>query len=548
MTPVTDPALLSQLEVGGPKPVSDPELLAQLDAQPNMAADVAKSAGIGVVKGAIGIPGIYGNLQQLGNSGRQFLEDKFGEPGGKVFKWLREQSAPYQHLSNRGDVMFMPPMPTSGDIQGKIEQTTGKFYEPKTTPGQYAQTVGEMVPAALAGSGGIAERLLMNAVVPGVASEAAGQATKGTAYEPFARIGAAVAAPVAVGGLINAARTPLIDLPTADALKQAGSNGFDDFRNSGLILKSGGSTGSTGVATMGTPAASDGIKAVAERMRAQLEAQGFDSTLAGKTFERLNKLENPPDKSFITAANLHSIRQNLGKIGEEVNPITGKATQDAAAASIAKRILDDYIVSPPAGDVLAGDVGKASEVFKTALGNYSAGSRASMLDRKLEQAAVRSDVANSGQNYANTARGRVADVYLNPKLHSGWSPEELAQAKRVTEGTGVGNAARFAGNMLGGGGGLGAIASGAAGAGAGSAIGGPVGAAIGATAPAFGYALKKLSNASTNRQIDILEQLIRARSPLAQELLANIPTPITDRAPAAIARALLATQQSQPQQ
>jgi hypothetical protein len=543
MKPVTDPGLLSQLEAGQ-KPVTDPALLDQLSQQPGIAEDMLKSAGSGLVKGITHIPGIYGDLQQIGSAARTFLENKFGAPGGKAVKWLEEQSKPYQKYAERGDTMFMPPMPTSGDVQGVIEQKTGKLYEPQTTPGHYAQTVTEMAPSALMGAGGLGQRAVMNALVPGVASETAGHLTKGTAWEPWARAGAAVTAPYAAGKLVNAARTPIVELPNSQQLKDAGGVGFEEFRNSGLVLKSGGSAGSTALAPAGVTTPSEGVKAVGEKMRSALEDMGLDSSLAGKTFERVAKLENPPANSVLTAANLHSIRQNLGKIGEEVNPLTGKPTQDAAAASVAKRILDDYISSPPAADIITNAPG-AVDTFKKALGNYSAGSRSGMLDRKLEQAEVRSDVANSGQNYANTARARVADIYLSPKQHSGWNPDELAQAKKVTEGTVPGNLARIAGNMLGGGGGLGALASSAAGAGAGSMLGGPFGAAAGATAPAFGLALKKLSQASNNRQIDLLDQMIRSRSPLAQELLATIPNQITDTSPAALARILLSQQPRQ---
>lgn len=66
-------------------------------------------------------------------------------------------------------------------------------YEPQTTAGKYAQSAAEFVPSALLGPGGMARNALALGVAPGLASEAAGQATEGTAYEPYARAAAAVA-------------------------------------------------------------------------------------------------------------------------------------------------------------------------------------------------------------------------------------------------------------------------------------------------------------------------------------------------------------------
>ncbi|MBB3521040.1 hypothetical protein [Rhizobium sp. BK456] len=80
------------------------------------------------------------------------------------------------------------------------------LYAPKTEWGKVAHSAGEFIPGAVAFGGG---NLLTNAVkygvVPGVASEMAGQATEGTKFEPYARIGGALLAPVAAEGLLRGA-------------------------------------------------------------------------------------------------------------------------------------------------------------------------------------------------------------------------------------------------------------------------------------------------------------------------------------------------------
>ena len=83
------------------------------------------------------------------------------------------------------------------------------LYAPKTEWGKVAHSAGEFIPGAIAFGGG--GNLLTNAVkygvVPGVASEMAGQATEGTKFEPYARIGGALLAPVAAEGLLRGVET-----------------------------------------------------------------------------------------------------------------------------------------------------------------------------------------------------------------------------------------------------------------------------------------------------------------------------------------------------
>src|SRR6202789_4451871 len=92
-------------------------------------------------------------------------------------------------------------LPTSESLRKRREGNVGPDYQPETTPGKYAQTIGEFVPgAALAPEEGLGKAIGKYGVVPGAASEAAGQATEGTPLEPYARTAAAVA-----GGLAPAA-------------------------------------------------------------------------------------------------------------------------------------------------------------------------------------------------------------------------------------------------------------------------------------------------------------------------------------------------------
>jgi hypothetical protein len=107
--------------------------------KPSVAADVAKSGGIGVVKGGLGLLGSLGDLTDLGAKGIEkasnFVSDRLG-----VDRYQRP-AAP----------SILQNIPTAGSLQRGVEGVTGEFYQPKTTAGEYAQTAGEFLPGLIGG-------------------------------------------------------------------------------------------------------------------------------------------------------------------------------------------------------------------------------------------------------------------------------------------------------------------------------------------------------------------------------------------------------------
>lgn len=168
---------------------SDPWAEFRVKPQVGIAEDVAKSAGIGVVKGAIGTVGAAGDVRDLASAGVDYLGEKVGVSPERMaqVKGVVSKVAP---ILPGGRVVM--DAPTSRGIQSKIEETTGEFYKPKTTAGEYFQTGGEFAGAAVGGPGGIIRRTAQVAV-PAVVSETAGQVTKGTRAEPVARFLGALA-------------------------------------------------------------------------------------------------------------------------------------------------------------------------------------------------------------------------------------------------------------------------------------------------------------------------------------------------------------------
>lgn len=157
--------------------------------------DVAKSGGIGVVKGGLGLAGMPGDARELTAHGVSAAARAAGF-----------DIAP-ETVSNVMRFMPLGPMsgPSSQEMRGGLEKVTGPLYEPKTTAGEYAQTAGEFLPAVIGGPETLGAKLATRVAIPAVTSETAGQLTKGTAAEPFARAAGAVG-PALIQGAAPAAK------------------------------------------------------------------------------------------------------------------------------------------------------------------------------------------------------------------------------------------------------------------------------------------------------------------------------------------------------
>jgi hypothetical protein len=189
-----------------PQPQSaDPQPVAPTGRRPitdyspgEIAADGAKSFGVGVGRFGIQSAGFLGDARELLASGAQRAAD-----------YLAPGSAPNAG-SRVSDFLASYPLlrgPTSSQLQSAVESFTGPFYQPKTIVGDYAQTAGEFVPGALLmPEGSLATNALRYGLLPALSSETAGQLTKGTAAEPWARV---------IGGILGAAANTWRDVPWA---------------------------------------------------------------------------------------------------------------------------------------------------------------------------------------------------------------------------------------------------------------------------------------------------------------------------------------------
>ena len=325
-----------------------------------------------------------------------------------------------------------------------------------------------------------------------------------------------------IPGVKKALRRPDLNPPTAEELKAASKSQYDAARD------------------MAVDYSADAVQNLANSAIADLEKDGILGELAPKTFSLLKRLGSPPEGAIATGEGLEAARRAFGNAAKDFsNP-----TEQLAAKRVVER-LDSFLEGPDEASVVAGAAADAARLRKTARGNYAASKRSDQITGIREDAELDAAAANSGANADNRTRQRVKALLQSPKKRAGYSDAELEQLRKVVEGTRSSNIARAAGNLLGGGGGLGGLVTSGFGGGAGIMAGSPTLAALGAGLPIAGRWLKAVSDSMTGKALRQADKLTRKRSPLYEALIQGTPAEaIPAEKRAALIRALLLSEQS----
>lgn len=223
------------------KSVSFDDLIPQQPQEPSTMYDVGASLASGVGRGAAGLIGLPGTIGNAINDGLSWATGM--------------QPLPASPFSSEG-------------AQSALSTVTGgaSDYQPKTTAGEYASTVGEFLPGAALGGANLAN-LVRFGVVPGLASEGAGQLTEGSSIEPYARVAAALVAP-AVPALASRAISPY-----AGAISPERQALVDTLRAEGVNPTAGQILGSKNLRTAESELGGSAVKAIADdQARAFTEA------------------------------------------------------------------------------------------------------------------------------------------------------------------------------------------------------------------------------------------------------------------------------------
>lgn len=470
--------------------MSDEDLKAAYAAKnPSYAADIAKSGGIGVVNAGVGLAGLPGTITNLLQKGADYVTAPLLDDKAKQARDLIRSKT--------------PDAPGSEQIQKGIEAVTGPFYQPKTIPGEVARTVGEFTPGLFAGPGSLLQKGLTQVAAPALASEVAGQATKNTQAEPYARVAGALLGGAAATRSANAFVPSSV--PSVDEIKAAATAGYQHPEVKALQVK---------------PQAASTLSS---DIQSNLLKKGIDDVVAPQTTKIIQRLENPRFGPTTTVEDLDGARKALANV----------APAEMRAAAIARSEIDNYLGNIPQSDLIAGNAQKANEILKEARANWGSASRAEDVQKALSNAEVNTGAAYSGGNINNATRQSLKPI-LKSKLNngfSGYTPEEVEQLRTAVLGTPTGNLMRGIGKM-GPNGGL--MGSGHLMAAYGSG---------GATAPAsIATAIAKvLGDRSTAKNAEALDELLRSRSPLAQSISPNV---LANPKQAAAIAALLSADQS----
>jgi hypothetical protein len=207
------------------------------------------------------------------------------------------------------------------------------------------------------------------------------------------------------------------------------------------------------------------------------------------------------------------------------------------AAATAIKELDKFIASPNARNSVSGtgDLSfaaivanmirgkEASEALLEARGNAAAGFRSDRVTGLQQTSQRRTAAANSGRNADNNIRQRLTSFIESKKGSRGLTEGEKQAIDDIIYGRPLKEGYRYIGNLLGGGGGVGTtLLSTAAGLG-GAATLGPVGLGLALVPPVIGVSARNLANMTSRRELSMLDELMRSRSPLASSTPRPMP-------------------------
>lgn len=483
--------------------MSDAELMAAYHGpeKVGIGEDAAKSIGAGLASTTISTLGMAGDLRSIASRGMDAAGAKLGFDPSKAKNTLST-------AANFTPFGILNAAPTSEQIKSTVsDPIVSPDYEPQYASGKVLKTGAEFLPAVIGGPEGIVAKLLTRVAAPALTTEAAGALTKGTAAEPYARALAALAGSAGASKIANSfneARAIRAATPALADVKSEATNTYDALTNRNVAI----------------PIPQSALDVLAMDISTTLNAKGIRPSTAQSIHNAVEEIKTPATAGMADVADLVAARQN-------VKSLLSAPDANKAGAFVALGKIENAIEQNSPGTMKA---------IREADKNYGAARAVEALDKKLARADLRAAGADSGMNVGNKIRQKVADLLLSNEARY-LSAETKADLEKIVRGTWTQNGMRHVANLLGGGGGLGMLASGTAG----YEAGGWPGALAGAT---VGRGFKMANNRSVLKQAELAAQNIRLRSPLGQRSPLVLP-PMTNPLLGASIPALLAARQQQ---
>lgn len=357
--------------------------------KPSMVSDVVKGGLSGLRSGVEGMAGMFGDANRMSG-------DIAGWAAGKLGAGPDMQKTVGSIASKLTPTAMLP---STAQIQGLTNPVIGEAYKPQTVAGEYANTIGEFLPGAMIGPGGVGRKAAMG-IIPAVASETAGQLTKGTGAEPYARFAGGLAGGLASAGLFpSATKNAAVGAPTREVVKQQTDDLYGALRNAGIKYDG--------------PA----YEATVASIRDNMLKEGLRPSVAKEAFGYLDDLALPkghsPDFSDISG-----IVQALGDKSR-----SAVAAGDRTAAKAFDMIADgirDFEISAPMTSATGLAQDQVNTIRKTARGL----ALKNIKSRALEEIVTKADTYASGQE-AGIRNG------INNLLRSKYGAKLFNEAERT---------------------------------------------------------------------------------------------------------------------
>jgi hypothetical protein len=358
----------------------------------SMTGDILRSGATGLREGVESGIGMFGDAARTSGDVAAWLAGKLGigEGGQDIARGAFR-------LANPGAMM-----PSTEDVRRLTDpavRATGAedvlAHEPQSVAGEYARTVGQFAPAAL--GPGSAARRVANVAVPALMSETAGQATKGTDLEPYARTAAAI-----VGGGLTAGRNvkgPKVPTPTAEDIKAGGSAAYKAAGMDAVQVR---------------PAA---VKKALVNTALKMRSFGHDRDLQPDTtvvLKRFFDLSKNPNPTFMEFENL---RKKAVAVAREA-----QRPSDRSAAGIIIDQIDNAM--DDAASFVAGGKNAVAAV-KTAREAWKRGKKTEIIELAVEKA------QNQATGFENGLVIQFRSIANNPKKMRQFTKQEQALIKSV---------------------------------------------------------------------------------------------------------------------
>lgn len=361
--------------------------------------DIARSAVSGLRSGVEGMVGMFGDAAQMQGDIAGWAAGKFGA------------SPETQALFRKGGRMLHPTgfALSTPEIQAGTNAVVGEGYKPQTMPGEYARTIGQFAPNMV--SPGTLARKTAATVIPALVSETAGQLTKGTAAEPYARGAGALAGGVATMG--RNVKVPKPVAPAAPAAEEMASEAnqlYTKMRESGVIIKP------------------DKISHLKANIGLSLRETNPD--LAPKAFG-LSKLAGQTLASEPGIGELHNLAKSVNRALREVKP----GSEDAHYVGLLKTQIENTIESMTAADIKGGGT-EAFTMWKEADKLWARQKKTQIIENILDNADRKGTGQYTQSGVANAVRREMETLYksIQKGRVKGFTPQEIALVRQMAKG------------------------------------------------------------------------------------------------------------------